>query len=238
MTAADDIESDTQEVSAKLRGETMAYAAQSGLYNLAANFFEPYLNYRLQKYYSEHIPVGAAHHAHGTYAQNLAGEFAGDFLGATSLILAEALVPNQFHRFSRTIRSWIDPLYTSVAHAVFASQCNQPGYEEKIESWKLFQERNFVRSGVMLAASMVGNIATQKMLGNPSPASLIFEGKLASATLTTAMGLAIRFAFPMQMQGMDEWVGKHVFRPLMDDDKSYAEQLADQSHNRTPAPAR
>lgn len=212
------------DIPAQLRGETVAYAVQSGVYNLGANFFEPYLNYRVQKYYA------ARPGAHGNYTQNLAGEFAGDIVGASTLILAEALIPDQLHTFIRAARGHIDPLYTSVAHAVFARECTQPDYEQKMEKWKTFQERSLVRSSIIAAAGIAGNVATQKLLiGNPSPAGLIFKGKLLSTALTTILGLGVRFAFPKQTHGMDKWMGKNLFAPLMEDRE--LEPPADEVHS-------
>lgn len=201
-------------ISAQLRGETMAYALQSAIYNIGANFFEPYINYRIQKHYAKDSLKGSA----GSYTQNLAGEFAGDIIGASSLMLAEAICPEQLHACSRTFRGWIDPLYSSVAHRVFAAEKNTPDYEQEIEKWKVFQERNFVRSSIIATASLLGNVATQKLLiGNPSPTRYIFAGKLASTTLTTSLGLMTRFAFPSQTKALDNWIGKNVFSPILED---------------------
>lgn len=203
-------------VSAQLRGETMAYAVQSAVYNLGANFFEPYINYQVQKRYSGH---GLAHNtAHGNYAQNLAGEFAGDIIGASTLMLAEAICPEQLHAGTRRARSWIDPIYSSIAQKVFAKEKGSPDYEQKIDKWKTFQERNLVRSTIIATAGIAGNIATQKLvIGNPSPTKLIFAGKLVSTALTTAIGLGARMAFPERMKSLDTLVGKKIFKPLLND---------------------
>jgi hypothetical protein len=196
-------------VTAQLRGETMAYALQSAVHNLGANFFEPYINYRVQKSYSQ---------KGGSYTQNLLGEFAGDITGASALILAEAVCPKQLHTCTRTMRSWVDPLYTSVAHKVFAKEKNLPGYDQKIEKWKTFQERNLVRSAIIATAGIAGNIATQKLvIGNPAPTKLIFVGKLISTTLTTTLGLTARFYFPEQMKNADKWIAKNFFAPVLKD---------------------
>lgn len=198
-------------VTAQLRGETMAYALQSAVLNLGANFFEPYINYRVQKHYS-------AKDGAGNYTQNLAGEFAGDIIGASTLMLAEAVCPEQLHACTRTLRSWVDPLYTSVAHRVFAKEKDSPDYEQKVEKWKTFQERNLVRSAIIATAGIAGNVATQKLvIGNPSPTRLIFAGKLVSTALTTTLGLSARLAFPEQMKGIDKWVGKNIFTPMLKD---------------------
>jgi hypothetical protein len=207
----------------------MAYALQSGIYNLAANFFEPYINYRVQKHYSG---SGAARpEAHGNYAQNLAGEFAGDIIGAASLMLAEAVCPEQLHACTKTMRGWVDPLYDTVARKVFAKEQGAPDYEQKVEQWKTFQERNLVRSTIMSGAGIAGNVITQKaVIGNPSPTGLIFKGKLASTTLTTALGLSVRLAFPDQMKNVDRWVGKNLFAPVFED--KTASHVKKQLHSR------
>jgi hypothetical protein len=217
---------DDKMVSAQLRGETMAYAFQSGMYNLAANFFEPYVGYRTQRYYSEH---GGAPLAYGSYSQNLAGEFAGDVVGAATLVGAELIFPQQLHYFMRSARNWIDPLYSSAAHSVFASEKHSPDYEKKVEAWKLFQERNLVRSTIMATASIAGNIGTQKWIfGNPAPTSAVFKGKLLSTAITTAIGLSVRLAFPARMYAMDQWVGKTMFTPMLSDVPRSAEDLRSQ----------
>jgi hypothetical protein len=202
-------------LSAQLRGETIAYAVQHAVYNLGANLFEPYLNYRTQKYYSRHDP---SHPGHGNYTQNLAGEFAGDIIGASSLILAEALIPTQLHAFTRKARGWVDPLYTSVAHKVLAGDKSQPDYAQEVERWKTFQERNLIRSLIMATAGIAGNVVTQKtLIKNPSPASVILKGKLLSTAITTTMGLAVRFTFPDHMRRVDKWIGGKVFAPMLED---------------------
>lgn len=225
-------------VSTQLRGETMAYAAQSAVYNLGANFFEPYINARVQKYYS-------GPHSYGSYTQNLAGEFAGDIIGSSTLLLAEAFIPESLHRGTRAMRRLIDPLYTSVAHRVFAKEKSSPDYEKKIDEWKVFHERNLVRSAIIATAGIAGNIATQKVLiGNPSPTKLIFAGKLASTALTTAIGLGVRLAYPQQMKGVDRWMSKNIFAPLMKDNaadgspSTHADKLAQQNAAENLQPAR
>ena len=204
---------DASHISAKLRGETMAFALQSAVCNLGANLFEPYVSYRIQKHYAHDDPALT-----GNYTQNLVGEFAGDMLGAGALMLAELVFPEQLHGASRKIRSWLDPLYSSVAHQVFAKEKDSPDYEKKIEEWKTFQERNLVRSSIVASVGLAGNLATQKLLlGNPSSLKVVFAGKLASTALTTALGLTARLAFPKQMKRIDNWVGDTVFKPWLED---------------------
>lgn len=222
-----DMEADKKDkaaVPAQLRGETIAYAVQSGISNLAANFYEPYINYRIQRHYSGEDKAG-----YGNYTQNLAGELAGDLTGSTALILAETLCPEQLHNCTRTMRSWVDPIYDRVARRVLANEKDTPDYEQKVEKWKTFQERNLVRSTIMATAGIAGNIATQKLIvGNPSPTKLIFLGKLASTALTTAIGLTVRFTFPDQMKSMDKWMGKHIGSVL--EDKGVAKDAPASTH--------
>lgn len=211
MTTAGTGTEGTQVISSQLRGETMAYAAQSGLYNLGANIFEPYINHLFQQHYA----TGGTRA--GSYGQNLMGELAGDVIGSSTLMLAEMICPVALHTFTRHARNVVDPLYTSVAHVVFADECRQPDYAEKVEKWKTFQERNLVRSAIVAGAGIAGNIATQKMLiGNPAPTGLIFKGKLLSTAITTCLGLGVRFAFPDQMRRMDKWVGGAI-APMMEE---------------------
>lgn len=203
-------------ITSQQRGETVAYAVQSGIYNLGANFFEPYINYRFQKHYSG---ADAVHpKAHGNYSQNLMGEFAGDIIGASTLVVAESLFPHQLHACTRTMRGWVDPLYSTVAHRVFANEKDSPEYEQKVEKWKTFQERNLARSVIIASAGIAGNIATQKMfIGNPSPTSLILQGKLLTTAITTTLVLVIRLAFPEKTKGIDNWMSKNIFAPMMED---------------------
>jgi hypothetical protein len=199
-------------ISVSLRGETMAYALQHAIYNIAANVYEPIIGGWVQRKYSPG-------HA-GNYKQNFLGEIAGDITGAGALILAEAFASGPLHICTRTMRSWIDPFYTSVAHRVFADQKDNPNYDKLVNDWKIFQERNLVRSALMLGTGIAGNIITQKtLLKNPAPAKIILLGKAASATVTTALGLAIRFAAPDAMKKTDKWLSEKLFIPLLDDEK-------------------
>jgi len=204
----------TVTITAQDRGETMAYALQSGVYNLAANLYEPYISYRIQRHYA---PPHSKPTSYGNYTQNLAGEFAGDIIGAGTLMVAEAFIPEQLHTFTRSLRSKIDPLYSSVAKHVFSKQLNSPDYEQKVKEWKDFQERNLVRFMIMASASILGNDAVQKhLLNNPSPTGLVVAGKLASRALTMGVGLTARMAFPDHFDRTDEWIGKKLFAPMMD----------------------
>lgn len=206
---------DDSTVTAQLRGEVMAYAVQNGVYNVVGNFFEPIIGTQTQKYYSSH---DKSHPQHGTYGQNLLGEFAGDISGAGSLILAEALAPKTLHTFLRSARSLIDPLYTSVAHRVFAAEKDAPDYQQKVQQWALTQERNFVRSAFMATFGIAGNLGAQKyLIKNPSPTSVIFKGKLLSTAVTTALGLTARMVFPKQINGLDNAIAKKFITPMLDD---------------------
>jgi hypothetical protein len=201
-------------VSAEVRGEAMAFALQSAACNLGANFFEPYIGYRIQKQFAAKGTDAAP--SHGTYTQNLAGELAGDVIGASTIIFAEAVCPEQLHAFTRRARKFVDPLYDSVAHMVFAKDRGSPDYEKKVEEWKLFQERNLVRSAIIAGAGIAGNLATQKYLvRNPSLTGLIFAGKLTSTAITTALGLTVRLAFPEKMKKVDSWISKKMFGPIL-----------------------
>ncbi len=195
-------------ISSQLRGETMAYAVQNVAYSLAANLYEPYINYRVQRYYSKH---SSTHPGHGNYTQNLVGEFAGDLIGAGTLMAAESLMPTQLHSFTRSFRKWVDPVFDKLARFFLTKDCGAPDYEEKVERWKTFQERNFVRSTIMTTASIAGNIATQKWVaGNPSPVGMILAGKVASSAVTMALELGARFAFPSQLNKLDNWMGARI----------------------------
>lgn len=210
MDASDDDTAKKQTITAQQRGETIAYALQGCVYNLAANLFEPYINYRLQKHYGKDAK-------HGSYGQNLGGEIAGDLSGAGALILAETLMPNQLHCFMRDAGRLVDPIYTRAAHIALAKEKDSPDYQQKVENWKTFQEKNLVRSAIMLTAGITGNLAAQKLLfGNPSPTSLIFKGKLLSLSITTAIGLVSRLAFPEQLKAIDKAIGER-FAPALKD---------------------
>jgi hypothetical protein len=207
-----------QPVSAQLRGETMAYAAQTGALSLFANVYEPWLNSRIQKHYSSH---SAKPEAYGGYWKNFGGELAGDVTGFGSLMLAEMLFPEQLHSCTRKMRSWVDPLYSSVAHRVFADEKDSPDYAQKVDAWKTFQERNLVRSTIMAATGITGNVAAQKwVIHNESPTKVIFLGKLATTALTTALGLTARLAFPDGTKNVDRWMSTNIFAPMLDDGKA------------------
>lgn len=206
--------SGTENVSPQLRAETIAYAVQCALHNLIANLYEPWIGSATQRYYARKGKNPSVQY--GSYLQNLGGEVAGDISGAGAMIIAEALIPERLHALTRCMRGWVDPLYTSVAHRVFDDQKDSPDYEAKVNEWKTFQERNLVRSAIMMTTGIAGNIAAQKLLlSNPSPTSVIFKGKLLSSALTTSLNLGSRFLFPERMKGVDEWLGKNVFAPML-----------------------
>lgn len=228
-TAPDGPDDKNAPISAQLRGETMAYAVQSAFYNLGANIFEPYVNYRIQKYYAGRDPSNAGNY--GNYTQNLAGELAGDLAGAGALMFAESFFPEQLHTVTRRLRSWVDPLYTSVAHKVLAKEAARPDYDQVVEKWKTYQERNLVRSAIIATAGIAGNLLTQKaIVGNPAPTKLIFAGKLVSTLLTTTLGLSVRMGFPEQTKAMDKWIGQRVFAPMLKDKGTLQEPVQPSTH--------
>jgi len=199
------------------RGDTMAFAVQQVMYNLGGNFFEPYVSSHVQK----HFAKNNSHIKAGSYGQNLGGDFAGDIIGASGLMMAEVLAPVPLHTLTRKMRDMIDPVYSTIADHVFSGQKNDPNVAQQKEEWKVAQERSFVRGTLMAVGGITGNIATQKyIIKNPAPAHVIFLGKLASSTITTALGLAIRAVFPSKTQGMDKWMSKKIFTPMFEDKDS------------------
>ena len=201
-------------VSNQLRGEAMAFAAQSAVYTLVANTFEPYISYRVQRHYAMRDPKHIE--KHGNYSQNLAGELIGDLTGAATLVGLEALCPGPLHYCTRQFRQAIDPLYDSVARWVFKDKKNEPDYQKTVDEWKLYQERNLARSLVVSICGVACNIAAQKYLvGNPSPVKLILLGKAASTAVSTSIGLVARMVFSKQTQAIDRYMAKKIFTPIM-----------------------
>ncbi len=236
MDAKEPEKADKQKIPAQLRGETMAFALQSGLFSLGANAFEPYVNLRVQRHYASKYPVS---HKSGTYIQNLAGELVGDFAGAGTLIAAEVFIPTQLHAVTRGMRSFVDPLYKSVAHMVFADELGTPGYDQKVQQWATFHERNLARSLIILSSGATANLATQKLLmKNPAPTKVIFAGKVISASITTALGLVIRFVIPNQMKQLDSWLANKYFVPRMDNGEDMTHVGKLQPSDTSPAPSR
>lgn len=203
-----------EKVSNQLRGEAMAFAAQSAVYTLAANTFEPYISYRVQRYYATRDPKHVE--KFGNYSQNLAGELIGDLTGAATLVGLEAICPGPLHYFTRQFRYAVDPLYDAVAKFVFKDKKDDPNYQKEVNEWKLYQERNLARSLVVSIGGVAGNVAAQKYLvGNPSPTRLILLGKAASTTVSTGIGLVARMMFSKQTKAIDKYMAKTFFTPIM-----------------------
>lgn len=219
MTDTSDKDASIETVSAQVRGETMAHALQSGMFNLAANFYESGINVRVQKYYHDKYGHDASKwQRYGTFKQNIMGEFAGDLSGMGTLMGLETFVPEQLHTFTRGARRFIDPLFEGVAQRVFAKYEGTPDYRPQIDKWKLFHERNFVRSGIVLAGGLTGNLLTQKLImENPSPTKVIFMGKMLSSTVTMGLNLAIRFCYADEMKKLDSWMAEKYFSQNMED---------------------
>lgn len=203
-------------VSAELRGETIGYAFQSIGYNLIGNLFEPYINYRIQEHYSGKNHTNGKH---GTYAQNLAGEFIGDFAGGSALILAEATMPKQLHSLLRSMRRAVDPLYSKLAKYFVDDKYPPEEYEKRVERWKTFQERSLCRSSIVAVTGIAANVAAQKWLvNNPSSTGVILGGKIASTALTMGLNLGARMMFPKQMNNLDKAIGG-TFSGMMEDEQ-------------------
>lgn len=206
-----------QSVSSQERGETMAYAAQNMLVNSVGNVIESGINFGVQKYFAQHDPAHKMQS--GTMAQNLSGEFAGDFAGSIALVAAEALCPEQYHSFSRRVRSWIDPFYEKLARNLLKKDCPDDEYEKKVHDWKVFQERNVVRAGFIGVVGVGANLVAQKVLNNQAPLRVIALGKVISTGIMMAGGLSLRMALPKQMKALDEKMGE-IVAPLMKDETS------------------
>ncbi|MFW0777150.1 MAG: hypothetical protein ACN2B6_05470 [Rickettsiales bacterium] len=225
-----------KDISIQLRSESIAYAMQHGLLSVAANFYEPFINMKVQQSYVERfarhrVPAGwNEQNFAGRFGKNFFGEIVGDLSGFGTLVVAEALFPSKLHSCTRAMRAWIDPLYTSVAHRVFADERNDPEYDRKVKQWTTFQEQNLVRSAIMMTAGLVGNVAAQKAVRNPAPVRAIFLGKLASSAVTTGVGLTTRIAFPDQMKSVDSWLGKNIFSPMINRVEDTMENGAPISH--------
>jgi len=233
-----------QVISAQRRGETVAYALQTMVGNLAGNFFEPYVNHRIQKYYvGKH---GGNAKGYGSYTQNLAGELAGDIIDGSTLILAETLCPVALRQCTGVFKQCIDPLYTKAAKMAFAKDKDSPDYEQKMTQWKTYQERNLARSAIMVGAGIIGNIATQKLVvGNPAPARLILAGKMVSTSLVATLNLGLRLAMPDKTMQFDNWLGGKI-APMLSDvpligvatkPRSHVAQLASQKAEQSLQPA-
>lgn len=196
------------------RGENAAWAFEAVLTCFLTDFIDPVLMWHMGKKDAEKH----GYEAHGTLAQNVIGEVGGDLFSAVALVGAEELFPNQMKGFSKTLGSALDPVYSRMAEYAVKDDCPPAERAEKIKEWKEYQEDNLAKSVVMAAAGIGGNIALQKspLVGNPSPASVIFKGKLAGVGLTTALVLGSRLAFPKQTKAMDAWLGDHVFTPILD----------------------
>jgi hypothetical protein len=208
-------ESKTQ-VPDELRGDTISYAIQHVAHNALANFYEPAIDSYLQKRYYERHKNGAQ--GYGNYSQNLAGQFVGDVVGGGALIAAELLIPNQLHTVTRAARRAIDPLYDSVARWVLADQRDKPDYQQQVLQWKTYQERSLVRSGIMTAAAVAGNVAVQKAVGNPSPLKVVFGTKLISTAVTAVLTLTSRLMFPDQTRKLDNLINRKIVTPLLQQD--------------------
>ncbi len=213
---AGDKPKDAVKVSAQLRGDTISYALQHIVHNLAGNVYEPLIDSYVQHKYYDHFKNGAQ--GYGSYKQNFIGQIAGDVGGGAALITAELLIPNQLHAFTRAARKAIDPVYDCFAHWALADQKQAPDYAEQVERWKTYQERSIVRSSIMMAAAMGANIATQKAIGNPSPVKAIFGSRIVSMGVTTVLTLASRMFFPEGTRKFDKWVNDKVVQPLFSEE--------------------
>lgn len=213
--------------SAQHRGEVIAYALQNGLFGFGANLFEPYVNSSVQKMLAHRQKGRAQQKAYGGYFQNLLGEVAGDVAGVSVLVAGETWCPVALHTVLRNMRQTIDPLYNTVAQWVFSDEVGSPDYQKKVDEWKLAQERNFCRSAIMSVAGMTANIAAQKLVLNEAPISAIFKGKLCSSVLTTSLGLAARVALADQTKGIDVWLSKNLFAPMLRKQDAGTRELVD-----------
>lgn len=193
----------------QLRAENMAYAAQSVVFNLAGNLYEPVIQSWVQKRYA--MEQGTPKQA-GSWFQNVAGEFFGDVGGSTGLFLASSLVPDATQGFINSVGRMVHPVFHTVGHAVFKDQFNEPDFQAKVDKWTTFQERNFARSLIVMAGNISANIAAQKYaIRNPSPAHIIFKGKLASTGVTSALNMGLRLFAPQKMKDFDAKLGRKYF---------------------------
>lgn len=197
------------------RAENMAYASQSVVVNIAANVVEPWLNKKWQRYSAKrdlaqyNQPKGQRY---GSYWQNLGGELIGDVGGGTTLFLASAFAPGVTQGFINFTGRLVHPIFHTLGHIAFKEQFNEPDYAAKVNKWADFQEKNFARSLIVAAGNISSNVAGQKyLIKNPSPAKVIFQGKLMTTALTNSLMLFARIYAPQRMKNFDRRMGKKYF---------------------------
>ncbi|MGE0754837.1 MAG: hypothetical protein AB7L92_06720 [Alphaproteobacteria bacterium] len=199
----------------RFRAENMAYASQSVLVNIAANVIEPKLNEKWQGRYARNNPEffnQPQGKRYGSYWQNFGGEIAGDVGGGMTLFLASAFAAAPTQAFIDFTGRLVHPIFQTLGHIAFKEQFNEPDYQAKVDKWSRFQERNFARALIVGAGGITANVAAQKFaFKNPSPAKVIFQGKLMTTGLTNSVMLGARIYAPQKMKDLDRRMGKKYF---------------------------
>jgi hypothetical protein len=207
-------EDDRHLASLQKRGENVAFAVESVLTCFATDFIDPVIGQLFQRQHA----YAHGHAEHGTMWQNVVGEVGGDIFSAVALIGAEEFCPKQMREAGRLMGDTLDPAYRLMAQTALKLDFNKEEDRERYAQWREYQQDNLARSAVMGVAGIAGNVGLQKMpwINNPSPASVIFKGKLLGVGITTGLVIGSRLAFPKATKKVDAWLATHAFAPVLE----------------------
>lgn len=209
------------------KAEDYAYTINHALACTATDLIDPYVGDWTQKYLKRRFSVGCGHdHSDdksGTKFQNIVGELVGDF-GAVPLTI---LVQRHMPWLMNAIRYAAEPILgdffrhgakeAAKNRAVDALQQGVPYSAEayRAHAKEIYRyEMQHLPQGLVWTASAIGlNIATQKAIGNPSPASHIFAGKLVGSGLSTGLLFGVRGLAPETAHRWDRWATSNVLLP-------------------------
>ncbi len=206
-------EEDPKKAALQKRGENVAFAVESVATCFATDFIDPVVSHWFQR---EHARQHALEN-HGTLTHNVVGEVGGDIFSAVALIAAEEVFPKKMRSLSHRLGEMLDPFYSVMAERAVDEEITGEQRQKKIDEWKEYQKDNVAKTLVMQVAGIGGNVALQKSpwLANPSPASVIFKGKLAGAAVTAALVVGSRLLWPKQTKQVDAWLARNVFSPII-----------------------
>ena len=208
------------------KAEDYAYTINHALACTATDLIDPYVGKWTQKYLNRRVSIGCGHdHSAdgGSTAQNWIGEVVGDF-GAVPLTI---LVQRQMPWLMDAVRYVAEPILgdffrhgAKEAARTRAMEALQQGVPYSAEDFRAHAkeiyryEMQHLPQGLMWTASSIGlNIATQKAIGNPSPASHIFAGKVTGSALSTGLLFGVRGLAPETAHRWDRWATSTVLLP-------------------------
>ena len=190
-------------------GKDISYGMQQTLACFATDFIDPFVGEKIQQKLEPGKP---------TLDLNWAGEIAGDTAALFAFLGVQKYAPGITHSLSKITRPMFEKVYEKSGRKHLKLLHYTPGtpeYDQKLKEWKDTQSDNMGKTSVIAGGSILFNVGTQKLMGNPRKLWVITVGKLVGAAITMALMMGLRAGIPRTTQQLDDELNDRYFSPVI-----------------------